>query len=193
MTTQKQIEANRRNAGRSTGPRQSSARPKYTGFDRAGNRHTILATAVVLGKLESWDMFNGSLQEFRNAWQPVGHMEEVLVEKVAIAYWKMRRMLLAEAAEVARSTQETVARAVEHALTEKTPERQRETLERDHGPAKILVTRAGVHASEFALNLASYHMQLEREFYRAIRTLLRIQEIRKGYPSATAVLEYDGL
>lgn len=192
MATQKQIDANRRNARRSTGPRQPSARPQHTGFDRAANRHTILAGAVVLGKLESWDMFNGSLQEFRNAWQPVGHMEEVLVEKVAIAYWKMRRMLLAEAAEVTRSTQATVETAVQHALTEKTPARQQQTLERGQAIAEILVTRAGIPGCDFALNLASYHMQLEREFYRAIRTLLRIQELRKGHPSATAVLEYDG-
>ncbi len=59
-------------------------------------------------------------------------------------------------------------------------------------PAGILVSRGAMATDQYAQDLALYQTTCERQFYRAIRTLIRLPEIRFGEFSPHAVLEYDG-
>jgi hypothetical protein len=55
---------------------------------------------VVVLKGESQAEFNALLNGLRNDDQPVGALEELLVEKLAALFWRNRRLLIAEGAEI---------------------------------------------------------------------------------------------
>jgi hypothetical protein len=79
-----------------TGPRTQQ------GKDRSKQNavtHGIFSKVVVL-KGESQAEFNALLKGLRNDHQPVGALEELLVEKLAALFWRNRRLLIAEGAEI---------------------------------------------------------------------------------------------
>src|SRR5512141_884939 len=92
MTTQSRIEANRRNAQHSTGPRtpEGKARVAHNAI-----KHGILGDQAVL-PTENREQF----EEFRDALVgdlcPLGAMEQVLAERIVAATWRLRRVLYHE-------------------------------------------------------------------------------------------------
>ncbi len=78
MTTQKQIEANRRNSRRSTGPktRTGKAESKMNAM-----KHGLLAADLVV-RDEDPAEFAGVLESLIDELQPQGPLEEQLVERV---------------------------------------------------------------------------------------------------------------
>ena len=99
-TTDRQIAANRQNGLRSNGPRtpEGKAVAKLNAL-----RHGILAKEAVI----QGENIRESSREFRAVvawfWQdlaPAGAVEEMLVERVAVCYWRLRRILIAEAGEI---------------------------------------------------------------------------------------------
>ena len=102
-TTQKQIEANRRNAQKSTGPKtpQGVAQSKMNAL-----KHGILSREVLVhGRNinESSREFTALHQRFTQSLNPVGPLEEMLVDQIVTAHWRLRRALAAEAGEIALS------------------------------------------------------------------------------------------
>ncbi len=92
----KQLAANRRNARRSTGPRtpEGKERVKWNAL-----KHGLLAKSVVVPNrhgLENRSQFESLLTHLHDELKPVGILEEMLVEKIAVAYWRLRRALRAE-------------------------------------------------------------------------------------------------
>jgi hypothetical protein len=88
MASQKQVEASRRNALKSSGPR--SLRGKNTVRFNAV-RHGLRATHILLPG-ESFDDFQELCSAFEAEWQPVGHTEVHYVEQMVAAQWKLRRL-----------------------------------------------------------------------------------------------------
>src|ERR1700680_529775 len=64
--------------------------------------HGIFSKVVVL-RGESRADFDALLNGLRNDRQPVGTLEEVLVEKLAALFWRNRRLLIAEGDEIRAS------------------------------------------------------------------------------------------
>ena len=96
-TSQKQIDANRRNALKSTGPRTESGK---AAAKRNALKHGILSEEVVLCGLhtqESQTDFDALRQRFWDELAPVGPMEEMLVDRIVTISWRMRRAARAEA------------------------------------------------------------------------------------------------
>ena len=96
-----QIEANRRNAQKSTGPKtaQGRAKSKLNAF-----KHGLLSQEVLVrGKHagESRREFQKLAEQFYEDLDPVGSMEWLLVDQIVTAYWRLRRVLRAEAGEIA--------------------------------------------------------------------------------------------
>jgi hypothetical protein len=88
MTTEKQIEANRRNATLSTGPASAG------GLGRAAKnavKHGLTAAKIVL-KDESAAEFEEFLQDFIHELKPEGNIEACLVERIAFCHWRLRRV-----------------------------------------------------------------------------------------------------
>ena len=97
----KQLAANRRNAQKSTGPRTPAGRAvsKMNAL-----KHGILSKEVLvcgLKRKESAREFSALHQRFRDDRQPEGPVEEMLVDQIVTAHWRLRRALTAESGEIA--------------------------------------------------------------------------------------------
>lgn len=87
----KKIEANRRNAQHSTGPRTAAGKDRSK---RSAFKHGLTAKEVLItagdGK-ESKREFEQLLAGFRDYFCPVGLPEELLVDEIAICFWNKKR------------------------------------------------------------------------------------------------------
>ena len=92
MTTLKQSAANKANALKSTGPKTVAGKAVV-----AGNaiRHGILSQRLFLDG-ENPAEFSDLQDQLRQALRPMGTLELALVEKIAVALWKQRRLIAAE-------------------------------------------------------------------------------------------------
>lgn len=99
----KSVAANQGNAGKATGPR--------TVVGKAASRlnaitHGILSTEVVVRGLriqERADEFRHLRERCWKSLAPVGPMEEMLVDRIVTAQWRLRRVLMAETGEIVLS------------------------------------------------------------------------------------------
>ena len=82
----------RRTAGPRT--RQGKERSKHNAL-----KHGVFSKQVVLPD-ESDAEFHALLDGLRNDFQPEGTLEDVLVEKLAALFWRNRRLIIAESAEI---------------------------------------------------------------------------------------------
>ncbi|HTM50275.1 MAG TPA: hypothetical protein VL285_16395 [Bryobacteraceae bacterium] len=93
MATLKQIEANRRNALKSTGPK--------TAEGKAAVRLNSLKHGLRAGTLflpgENREPFDHLYAALEAEWQPESPTAAIYLEQMAIAQWKLRRLELAEA------------------------------------------------------------------------------------------------
>ena len=95
----RKLEANRRNAQRSTGPK--TPKGKRT-ISRNATKHGILAGEVVNTALgERREDFYALLKELWEHHKPVGRAEEMDVEKIAVGSWRLKRVFRAENGEIA--------------------------------------------------------------------------------------------
>ncbi len=91
MATAAQIRANKENARRSTGPKVTD-RTRFNGLT-----HGLCAVQVVIPG-ESHDEFDTWRDAWFGDWRPMTHTRAVLVERAAVASWKLQRATRSEAA-----------------------------------------------------------------------------------------------
>ena len=99
----KQVEANRRNAQKSTGPKTAEGQ---TVSKMNALKHGILSKEVLIGGInarESRSEFKKLHRRFWEGLDPVGPVEEMLVDQIVTAHWRLRRALTAESGEIALS------------------------------------------------------------------------------------------
>ena len=84
----------------STGPRtqQGKDRSKHNAL-----RHGIFSKVTVLSG-ESQGEFDSLLKKLRDDRKPEGALEQLLVDKLAILFWRFHRFLIAEGAEIQAGT-----------------------------------------------------------------------------------------
>src|SRR5260370_18140937 len=92
MPTTKQIEANRLNALKSTGPKtpEGKAATKLNAL-----RHGLRARSVVL-PAEKQEDFHQLCNDLESEWQPQSGTEQFYVEQMAVSQWKLTRVEVAE-------------------------------------------------------------------------------------------------
>ena len=102
MTSMAQIEANRRNAQESTGPKTAEGK---TVSRMNALRHGLATKQVIVlnEKVEDFDAFHA---EMRAALDPADGLEEQLVERIVLCAWRLRRACRAEAGFVANSVRQ---------------------------------------------------------------------------------------
>jgi hypothetical protein len=102
MTTLAQIEANRRNAAHSTGPRTPAGKGKSS---KNALSHGLRAELPVLPgeRAEDWEVHRAGV--FRGL-SPVGTLEEALAGRVALCLWRLRRVAAYETAVTAVGLEE---------------------------------------------------------------------------------------
>jgi hypothetical protein len=105
--SQKQLDANRRNAQHSTGP--TSRRGKSVSRLNAV-KHRLLARQVVARGYfheESSNEFKELCGEYHESLRPAGPLEEMLVGQIVMVIWRLRRVRMAEAGEIATNVDKT--------------------------------------------------------------------------------------
>ncbi len=99
MATEKQIEANRENALKSTGPKTEEGKAK---FAQNGSRYRKLAETVLL-QSENPKIFTVFARRFYLEHQPKGPTERLLLNiMMIVAAWRLMRLSTMEAAGVDR-------------------------------------------------------------------------------------------
>jgi hypothetical protein len=88
-TSSKKIEANQRNAQRSTGPRTPEGRAASS---RNAIRTGLTATTITVMPGESQDDLDQLSGAIRNEWNPSGDHENFLVNQMISARWRLERL-----------------------------------------------------------------------------------------------------
>jgi hypothetical protein len=159
VATEKQFEANRQNAQKSTGPKTPEGRAAVR---LNGVKHGLTAETIVL-KGESEADFTGMLESFEAEHAPTTPTEEALVVQLALANWRLRRLYHQEAGFYTCQLQSLVGM-------------QKDLNLDDAG-------RMGHAAawSETTLGLFSRQEgRLERTFYRALHEIQRLRKEREA-------------
>ncbi len=112
MSSDKQIEANRLNAQRSTGPRTPAGKAKVSSN---ALKHWLTARDVVLPN-ENPDKFESFREDLLSNLDPQGELEGVLAEKIVADFWRLRRVPIFEATLYRRGFAELLARQAAKAV-----------------------------------------------------------------------------
>jgi hypothetical protein len=148
MTSEKQIQANKRNAQKSTGPRTPA------GKDRASNnavKHGLLSQDVLIPGEDEAALRELS-ERLREELEPVGELEDLLVDRIVAAHWRLRRLGRVEA-----DIFTNLGRAVDNL-----------------GVAFMQDSQLGNAFSK----LSRYEVPIERSLYKALHELQRLQVAR---------------
>ncbi len=119
MLTEKQLEANRRNAELSTGPVTAEGKA-IVSKNRVS--HGVLSRDVVLPGMEEFEKiedFQQLKESMEDYWQPEGVMEEALCEDLAIQLWRMRRLYRHESGSLKEKYESTKKRWYEPSVEER--------------------------------------------------------------------------
>src|SRR5271167_4924980 len=93
MATIKQMEANRRNALKSTGPRTPEGKAAVS---MNALKHGFRARTIVLPS-ENHDEFHQLCDDLEVDWRPRSRSEQFYLEQMAVSQWKLTRMEVGEA------------------------------------------------------------------------------------------------
>jgi hypothetical protein len=156
MTSEKQAEANRRNALNSTGPKTPEGKAAVS---HNALRHGLLSRDILLpGEDEA------ALRELgEHLWdelQPVGALESLLVNRIISCTWRLQRLGRVEAGIFAYELSEFTA--------------IRSDSDIDTAMLGLSFIRDGNSANAFS-KLSRYETTLERSLFKALHELQRLQ------------------
>jgi hypothetical protein len=109
MTSEKKAEANRRNALKSTGPKTPEGKAAVS---LNALKHALLSQEILL-RGEDQEALRELDECLRNELQPVGELENLLVDRIIAAYWRLRRVGRIEAGIFAWERSEELAERAE--------------------------------------------------------------------------------
>ncbi len=191
MATDKQIQANRNNAKKSTGPRSEEGKARSA---QNALKHGLLARDAVLPG-EHPAEFDQQFQALERAIQPDNAIEFEFLRQMADAQWRMRRLtrietgFLAAALEEARTAAGGESQQLTGAEPAISPTRESQTgtqLEQpvddcrpDHAADTLLLGRAMLGHTHALMNLGRYDGQLSRRFYRALDKLIELRAAQR--------------
>lgn len=148
-----------------TGPRTAAGKARSS---RNATKHGLTA-ALVLAPGERLSVFNAFAEAMTASLMPVGEVEALLVERVALCAWRLRRVSRLEAA-YARSKVEHHTQRMTEGFAYGT-----EGLSSQGVEGTYVERQASV-----LVNLSRYEAALERSMYRALHELERAQAARSG-------------
>lgn len=166
-TSSEKLEANRRNAQLSTGPRTDNGKSRSRGN---ALKHGMLASSLLITEGEGAEdstEFEELLGGLRRDFAPVGTLEDMLVQTIATCFWRKKRALKCEAGLVKREyhTFKELKDLADFGRT-----REHEAVV-DH-----LSLPLGVDLDR----IQRYETTIHRELANAINQLERLQRARKG-------------
>jgi hypothetical protein len=185
ISTSKKSRANRRNAQLSTGPKTEEGKSRSR---RNALRHGILASALLLTRgagAEDSAEFEELLRDLRLDRAPVGALEEMFVEKIAVCWWRQKRALRCEAGLMRQQCAELEFSALIQTLEAEGDPEFRTPEPGDPDTTELLVDDLGLARGAEVDRLLRYETAIQRQLIFAINQLERLQRARAGdYVSA---------
>ena len=171
----KKIESNRRNAQRSTGPKTPEGK-KVSRWNAL--RHGLLAKELVIPNgsgMENEEEFRELLSGLMEDLQPEGSMEEILVEEIAVSYWRLRRVIRSENGRIRQEfeSDERMGPLMESLLGS----------EPKSAAERARHARLALPRGRDAEQIFRYGAAIERTLFRALQHLERLQRRRAGLPT----------
>jgi hypothetical protein len=170
----KQLEANRMNALKSTGPKTQDGKAIV-----ALNpiKHGLLSKEILLQDEDETSLVDLG-KKLRYDLAPAGEMEILLVDRIISAAWRLRRILKIEQQLLDKNMPTTM------------PTRKKNPLPED--PYKLW--KSVQYNFGNIQNIQRYESHIERGMYKALHELQRLQATRQGeHVSAPAVVDVDGI
>jgi hypothetical protein len=165
MTTAKQAAANQANSQKSTGARTPEGKAAVA---KNALKHGLLSQRLILAGEDAQD-YEALLAGLMRSVAPEGMLEQVLVEKVAVALWRQKRLVAAESAyiEIGRKPRSVFGGMEFLGVVEVEDSKEDIELERIKNSAPVQIEV-----------LARYSVGLDNELYRAIEAIRKQQEFR---------------
>ena len=176
-TSSRKVEANRRNALKSTGPRTTNGKRRVA---RNAIRHGFFSKWLLVqhqdGK-ESQSEYDDFYADIRKHYQPVGWLEVLWAEKIAVWSWRLRRLIRCESGQIAR------------ALAEHSYELGQSKADGLAEPESVLSSSPEIDAMTDHLflpekeeldKLLRYEAMINKQLNHAIAELERLQRRRNG-------------
>ncbi len=163
------IEANRRNARRSTGP-------KYTASTRFNaTKHGLLAEGIT--ELDDPDMFSGFCAKLETELKPVGEIETFLVRQIALGMIRLKRAAWIEAEFTTGELNPPITKTERGVLRMEVSGYADTVVVLDPGlPARLPALAVETLVSKYG----RYETQIENRFFRHLHELERLQRMRQG-------------
>jgi len=165
--------ANRQNAQKSTGPKTPEGKKRAS---RNAVKHGLLARQILIDDGDPNEKpkdFDQLLAALTNDYQPADTREQLLIERVAVCYWRLRRAYRFEAQAI-RDQREGPKDLASQMIASINP------TERD--PYEYILPKMD------QLNkLLRYETVISRELNRALNQLTRLQKARSGDSSAPSL------
>jgi hypothetical protein len=163
MISERQHEANRRNAAKSHGPKTPEGRAAVR---LNALKHGFTAAEIILPTVEEQIDFEQFRAAFEEEHQPVGPTEEVLVEDMVIARWRLNRIRKMEPGFFALR-QEVLKKRVKDDFSSL-----------DAQAHLALIVRTDAEYTDTLGKMSRYEGRFERTFYKALKELQRLQALR---------------
>jgi hypothetical protein len=190
MASRRQLQANRRNARLSSGPKTPEGKATAA---RNSLKHGLLARNAVLPD-EDTQAFLEALAALEAENQPSGPLEHLLLQLLAAAQWRLARLLRIETGLLATRLQDTREReyddddddddqddpAPDH---DQTPEQEEAQAARDYDEITRLLGLSfhrDTVGAESLSKLSRYENGIRRAFYKALYALQSAQARRTG-------------
>src|SRR5215208_3456598 len=214
MASDKQVQANRRNALKSTGPKtpEGKAAVRLNAL-----KHGLLSRETLLPG-EDEEALRELGERLRDELQPGGELENLLVDRVVASYWRLRRLGRVEASifawehyeELAKRAEReariyenrfsalarpasvvvTVADERKHQEALKRAQQMRAKREEDTTTLGRTFIRDANEANAFS-KLSRYETTIERSLYKALHELQRLQAARRADGNAPPPVAID--
>ena len=167
MATKKQVMANRKNAKKSTGPKNTS----LTRLNAL--KHGILSKEVLLKGEKKKDLEELG-KRLRQELAPQGELEIILVDRIISSIWRLRRALKVESA--------LMSYEYEDGLYD----------DWNHKPRDERLAYKDMLVGSDNEVVQRYETTIERQIYRALHELIRLQSARRGEkPPAPIAVDVD--
>jgi hypothetical protein len=178
MASQEQIEANRRNAQLSTGPKTPEGKAVVS---HNPTRHGLASSRAIVLPEENREEFQELLKGFESDHQPEGALEQFLVFQLAAAEWRLRRITRLETGLFIDRLDDL---RDDLRLRRPTPEPGLSAADQQFDEHTRLLGRVfwrGCSGDAF-VKLLRYENSTRRGFYKALNELKLIQTRRAGAP-----------
>jgi hypothetical protein len=163
MISERQQEANRRNAAKSNGPKTPEGRAAVR---MNALKHGLTAAEIILPTVEDKLEFEQFQAAFEEECQPVGAIEQVLVEDMVTARWRMNRARKMEPGFFALR-REVLKESIKEDFAALDPQAQLALIVLDDARDRDTIGK-----------MSRYEARFERSFYKALKELQRLQALR---------------